>query len=654
MLAVELLASAIGDIKAKELKTVVDGSHSRYRGEQQNISPRIKKYYSSTNKEEDRQIHIKVRECFEDAIVPDYISQEPAHADEMRSQFCALIRGDKCIHPKTEAELLTLDELLELAENGTFSDFLAETFIYAVKQANDAKNPKYLHRTVSSRHRDAPAFGGQPEGKSSSMPSRPNLYIVPRPNAKPSHPRRASARNHFALARFLKRHKIAISVTMAILVLLAGTGIYLLGFISRSTDMKIIPEFDRHVLLRMKIKEENAVLQYKMGLNNWRRLDYPKAERDIAAAQEVLRGLKGQARMDVARINNSLGCLYLDIGKYEEAFELLNSAYIAFGEAFDEKSIEVRAVKASLAQYEFYTGEYERALKETQDIIEVSNPKKDKAVIATTSHFRATVLNSLGRYDEALALYEQVLLLYEDIQQDKAQAMDLGQYTNDSSISNKKREYYKTATKWIILSYANMGVTHLKAGNAEAASAELAKALELCLNNYFIGQKNLITADIYCNLALAKNLLGDAWDALSDVEKAIAIQRGLFGYEDDYPGLAQAYRVQADICASTDSEKALPLYQKSLELAERFFGEEHPQTAAACQALGSFYLEQEDFEQALACLERSLAIRKSIMLTNNTDTLALYRNLQRVSEALGQPFIYAIESQALEDALKGR
>jgi tetratricopeptide (TPR) repeat protein len=358
--------------------------------------------------------------------------------------------------------------------------------------------------------------------------------------------------------------------------------------------------------------------------------------------------------MDIARMNNSLGCLYLDMGKYEEAGQLLNNAYLAFRKSFDDKSIEVRAAKASLAQYDFYTGSYDRALKETEEIIEISNRKKDKAVIATTSHFRATVLNSLGRYDEALALYEEVLLLYEDIEKNKSQSMDLAQYTNDSSIADRKREYYKTAAKWVVLSRANMGATHLRAGDAQAAHTELTKALEYCLNTWFIGQKTLMTADIYCNLAIAKQQLGDTRGAMNDAETAIAVQRGLFDYTDDYAGLTVSYRVLAGIQSATGGEAALAAYQKSLELALRDYGEHHPQTALSCQALGVFFLEQGDFAQALEYLERALDIRKSILLTKDVDTLTLYQYLRQASEALGEQSkeqAYANEARALEEAI---
>ena len=676
-LALLLLESAFEDKNSLDLDTVREGgSDTKYRKGERNISEEfILPHYSNPDKEKDKEIHDRVSLHFSKKI-KDYLTDDKEKITQMISRFRALIEAEKKTRllPENEEERqAALNHLLELAQKEPYTDFLAETFIYAVHQKNDWN--KAPGRFSSNWDEDASVLTEPPQAtvpdakinenppmpaqtkEKSLKPSvvvRPKLYIVPKPDTAAGSSRRNNARKHIPLARFLARHKKAIAISLAILILLAGTGIFLLGFFARGTDRSIVPDFDRHVLLQMELEQENAVHYYGMGLNNWRRLEYAKAEEEITRALGDLSKYEGQAEMDIARMNNSLGCLYLDMGKYEEAGKLLNSSYHAFRQSFGDTSIEVRAVKASLAQYDFYMGNYDRALKETEEIIELSNPKKDKAIIATTSHFRATVLNSLGRYDEALALYGQVLDLYGDIEQNKSQSMNLAQYTNDSTISDAKREYYKTAARWVVLSYANMGATHLKAGDAEAAREELTKALEYCLNTWFIGQKTLMTADIYRDLAVAKHQLSDIRGAADDAEKAILVQRYLFDFEDNYPGLAQSYLVQADIFAATDSEKALSIYIKAVELAERFFGEQHPQTAAACQALGNFYLGQEDYAQALEYLERALAIRSSLMLMNNMDALPLYRDLQRAADALGYENTYANDARALEESLEGR
>jgi tetratricopeptide (TPR) repeat protein len=634
-LCVKLLSSALDSEDVPSMEPVRTRYHSQYRNEKDNISSTIKAFYNGSDGKSEEETQTTVKRNLEDRLIQPYLKAEREHVEEMLKRFARLVDGDAGIPDEIKKKFLAL------SAPETFSDFLAATLIYAVQQKNDAKKTTSKRKIKTTQSVDALSEEPLPSETSQQPQAQPpsvsKIILFSPPSPSPSPKRR-------------KKIIIVIAAVAVLLIPLTGFGIWALGYFSHNIDANVNTDFDRHILLKI----DNAAHQYEMGLNNWRRLEYTKAEDKITEALEALSKYEGQAEMDIARMNNSLGCLYLDMGKYEEAGQLLNSAYLAFRKSYNDKSIEVRAVKASLAQYDFYTGNYDRALKETDEIIEISNRKRDKAVIATTSHFRANVLNSLGRHDEALANYEQVLSLYEGIKKHESQSMDLARYTNDSSITDRKREYYKTAKRWIVLSYANMGATHLMAGDAQAAHTELSKALENCRKTWFIGQKTLMTADIYCNLAMAKQQLGDTRGALSDAETAIAIQRGLFDYTDDYAGLAISYRVLAGIQSAIGSETALETYQKSLELALRDYGEHHPQTALSCQALGVFYLEQDDFEQALEYLERALDIRKNILLTNNTDTLALYQYLQQASKALGEQGkeqAYANEARALEEAM---
>ena len=55
-------------------------------------------------------------------------------------------------------------------------------------------------------------------------------------------------------------------------------------------------------------------------------------------------------------------------------------------------SFEGRAVQASITQYYYAVGDYERALRESQDIIDNSDMVAEKVVLASVIHLRARVL----------------------------------------------------------------------------------------------------------------------------------------------------------------------------------------------------------------------------------------------------------------------
>jgi len=60
-----------------------------------------------------------------------------------------------------------------------------------------------------------------------------------------------------------------------------------------------------------------------------------------------------------------------------------------------------------------------------------------------------------------------------------------------------------------------------------------------------------------------------------------------------------------------DYEKALPLYQRALEIIEKVLGPQHPDVATTLNNLAGLYYHTERYEEALPLLERSLKIFES-------------------------------------------
>ncbi len=60
-----------------------------------------------------------------------------------------------------------------------------------------------------------------------------------------------------------------------------------------------------------------------------------------------------------------------------------------------------------------------------------------------------------------------------------------------------------------------------------------------------------------------------------------------------------------------DYEKALPLYQRALEIYEKVLGPQHPDVATTLNNLAGLYYHTERYEEALPLLERSLKIFES-------------------------------------------
>lgn len=244
---------------------------------------------------------------------------------------------------------------------------------------------------------------------------------------------------------------------------------------------------NNHLLLELS----NANHQYEMGIENWRRLDYTRAERDISLARDEISGQIAQSELETAKVNNSLGCLYLDMGRYREAYDYLNAAFVTFRDQLGEESLEARAARASIAQYDYYTGNLDGALAETQYILDYSDTEQEREIIAAASHLRAMVYDAQGNWEQALALYEVVLNLYEDIAKDGVLSQRLSDYANDPKLTQSEKDNYTNVIRWIIFTYYNISQVNLQKGELSAAEEAARRGLELARSNVYIGRRNL-------------------------------------------------------------------------------------------------------------------------------------------------------------------
>ncbi len=439
------------------------------------------------------------------------------------------------------------------------------------------------------------------------------------------------------LERHIPEHKKRSCVLTFLFALLgAGVLVVCLFFTSvfmASVNLKAGKVLDSHLLLEL----ENANHQYDEGLENWRRLDYKRAYRDIYGARETVSEHVSQAEVEVARINNSLGCLCLDMGKYEEAYEYLNSARVTFKDVFGDGSIEARAVMFSIAQHDYYTGDYETALRMSQEIIDVSDPVDDRVIITTVSHFRAMVFDSLGDYDSALSVYEQVLALYEDIIEDGKMAEELSDYVHDPELDQNEKDNYTSALRYIILTYNNMGQVYLHLEEYDFAVEALQAGIDLSLNNIYIGQQNLTASKLYSNLAIVEAKRGETKAAIDHIDLAMRIQKKLFDYKDEYPGLVEVYDIYGTLLMEQEKrEEAKEKFDHALELALEAFGENHPQTAEAYNALGTYWFDSGEYADAAAVFEKAVIIRKKIIGKEHPNTVKYYVNLAGAQIRLGE------------------
>lgn len=430
-----------------------------------------------------------------------------------------------------------------------------------------------------------------------------------------------------------KKYIIIVSVIMAAILLGVAAFIGTNKQASSESSLDLEQDIDSHIIMKLS----NANHQYEVGLENWKRLDYNRAERDITGAISDITEEKSQAEIDVAKVNNSLGCLYLDMGKYEASYDYLNNAYVTFRDEYGEGDPQTLAVLFSIAQYDYYIGDYDSALKIAQQILDSTDIANNKTVATLVRNLQASIYSNRGNYEKALEMYKKVLGIYKEYIKDDTLINELADYTEDSALDANEREKYTNMVLAIAKTYENIGEVYTMLGKNEEAMDAIKVGLNMCLDNIYIGKKNISTANLYLQKAATESIMGSVDEAIEDTDLAIRIERNLFDFEDVYPGLVEAYDLYGMLMEKqNNSGEASDYYNSALELALESFGENHPNTAEAYYYCGLYAYNEKRYEEAEQCLLKAVEIRKNILGEKHPNTMKYYLVLSSVESALGK------------------
>lgn len=429
---------------------------------------------------------------------------------------------------------------------------------------------------------------------------------------------------------FGNKKRIIVTVSVILLIAILIGAISVIGgkvteqIIPSKNDTVIAMDMDSHVLLNLS----NANHQYEVGLENWRRLDYNRAERDILAARNEISKEISQEVIDVAIVNNSLGCLYLDMGRYEDAYDYLNNSLASFRSAYGEEQVETLAVLYSMAQYDYYTGDVDTALKTLQRIIDKIDMEENKTVAVSVRLFQGMVYDELGNYDLAISSYKDTLALFDEISEDGTLISDFADYVNDPKLSEDDKDRNTTTVQWIIMTYNLLGEAYIHKEEYGPAQKVLELALDMSLDNIYIGKKNLNTSKVYMNLAKLYKEQNETKKALDSIDLAMRIQKNLFDYEGVYPGLVEVYDIYGELLLnSTDRDMSKQYFDDAYTLALESYGENHPKTAQARYYQGVYSYAERDYKGAENAFADAVEIRKNILGYSNVQTVIYLQNL---------------------------
>ena len=141
-------------------------------------------------------------------------------------------------------------------------------------------------------------------------------------------------------------------------------------------------------------------------------------------------------------------------------------------------------------------------------------------------------------------------------------------------------------------------------------------------------------SDLLFDYAQFLNKYGMYYDAEAVWLRQIPLAEELYGQEHkntaaSYNNIGSVYWKQGDY------PKALEYYGKALAIVEKVLGKDHPDTATTYNNIGTVYDDQGDYPKALEYYKKALAIREKVLPKDHPDTASSYNNIGLVYDNQG-------------------
>ena len=339
-------------------------------------------------------------------------------------------------------------------------------------------------------------------------------------------------------------------------------------------------------------------------------------------AARLDRELAGQPRVK-ARMLQTIGTVYQQLGLYDKAAPLLEKALKSRQRLYGPESLEVAESLESLGRLDERQGRYaparpllERSLALREAAAGPQNPQ-----VAQSLDALAGLAFSEGDYPRAKTLWERTLAVREkalgprhprvaDVL-DRLALVDLR--AGDDAAAERlfqralalRRQALGPRHPQVAESLANLGNFYRQHG--DPAKAEPLYRQALAVNEEIAGAEHPVVARNLYNLGLCLIDLGNYAGAEALLRRALEIQRKVLG--PDHPEVASSLNSLATLYDRRgDAAGAEPLYRQALAVQERALGPDHPSVAYTLMNLGLLLSNRGDLAGAESLYRRAIAI----------------------------------------------
>jgi non-specific serine/threonine protein kinase/serine/threonine-protein kinase len=409
----------------------------------------------------------------------------------------------------------------------------------------------------------------------------------------------------YRLRKFVRRNKVGVAAIAAVgLALVAGAAAATVGLV-RATRAE--------ARARAEAATAQQVSDFLVGLFKVSSPD--EARGNVITAREILDSGAARVERDLARqpvvqarLMNTIGDVYRELGLYQQARPLLERALATRERVAPSDSIGIAGSLLSIGRLHQWKGQYDEAEKEFRRAMGLAQrADSTHPVLRRTFTSLADLLRDRGRYAEADSMSHRALALIEHLAG-----------PDDPSVADELT-----------------GLAIAQAEQGRPVQAESLFRRVLGIRERTVGELHSLTGRAVGNLASALFEQGKLAQAESLYHRGLAIDTQLYGADHAQIAL-DLYNIANVEGATSRPEQAIARYRRAIELWERTLGPEHPYVAAGLTSLSNALGSQGRHRETLPLLQRALAIRQKTLDPEHPFLATTYNELGVAARRAGR------------------
>ncbi len=312
----------------------------------------------------------------------------------------------------------------------------------------------------------------------------------------------------------------------------------------------------------------------------------------------------------------------------------ISTDYLMEGNKFEADSYDnIGFYHKGVPNYDEALQYYEKALKIREKIF----PNEHLDIAKSYSNL-GSVYWSTSKYKEALEFHKKALainlkILGPDHSKTGRNYNNIGLVYDNLGKLDIALEYYKKFLNntirnsgsddiYVGYSYVNMGVTYLNLKQNNNALSYFQKALPILLKE---NRLNGLKA-VYQNMGIVYDIKGEYDKALEYQKKSLEIASKIFG--EQHPAIGVIYaNISVIFHKKGDEKKEIEYYKKALEIYTASLGENHYLVALSYHNMGNTYSINKEYDKAQKYFNKALSIRNKIFDKNNPNISVSYSGI---------------------------